>query len=57
MEEAVLNGALGEMERIDDRLVLVDASTSSYDVHNEESPENRRKARLKQMMQVRVSVK
>ncbi|RCN49511.1 zinc finger, C2H2 type, partial [Ancylostoma caninum] len=52
VEEAVLNGALGEMERIEDRLVLVDPSTSSYEVHSDESPESRRKARLKQMMQI-----
>ncbi|KIH61825.1 hypothetical protein ANCDUO_07893 [Ancylostoma duodenale] len=47
VEEAVLNGALGEMERIDDRLVLVDPSTSSYEVHSDGSPESRRKARRK----------
>ncbi|KAK6743223.1 hypothetical protein RB195_010466 [Necator americanus] len=52
VEEAVLNGALGEMERINDRMVLADPSTSGDDIQNVESAESRRKARLKRMMQI-----
>ncbi|VDM71874.1 unnamed protein product [Strongylus vulgaris] len=52
VEEAVLNGALGEVGRIDDGLGLPDSSSSANDVQSRESPENRRKARLKQMMQI-----
>ncbi|WKY01015.1 hypothetical protein Q1695_015202 [Nippostrongylus brasiliensis] len=49
VEEAVLSGALGDMERMDD-MVLIDGNTSnSGDV---QTMETRRKARLKRMMQI-----
>lgn len=52
VEEAVLSGALGDTDSIDG-VMLEDANTSTGTATSIEDTENRRKARLKRMMQVR----
>ncbi|VDO34648.1 unnamed protein product [Heligmosomoides polygyrus] len=51
VEEAVLSGALGDIDSIDG-VMLEDANTSTGTATSIEDTENRRKARLKRMMQI-----
>lgn len=51
VEEAVLSGALGDTDSIDG-VMLEDANTSTGTATSIEDTENRRKARLKRMMQI-----